>query len=266
MKNASKYKGKISFEKDGESYLGERRVALLEAIETHGSISSAAKAVGMSYKGAWDMIDSMNNQSEKALVSRSVGGRHGGGTRLTEHGKMTLKLFREGEGQYQKVLDALSKGVENFDSFREILSRFSLRTSSRNQFVGKIARIKRGGVSADVRIRLDEENEIASVVTVDSAESLGLEAGMEVWALIKATSVMLSTDLEGRVSAENRLGGRISRIHEGEVNAEVMLALPSQKTVTSTLTLETVRRMGLKEGMPACALFQASSVILALIN
>lgn len=266
MDRKSGLKGRLLLEKDGVSYLGGKRIELLEAIDLHGSISSAAKAVGMSYKGAWDAIDAMNNQSDQPLVLRSIGGKHGGGTELTEHGRNIVRLFREGEGQYQRAMDALVDGVENFDAFQQLLKRFSMRTSARNQFAGRIARLTRGAVNVDVRIKLDEKHEIAAVVTSESADFLGLEVGMEVYALVKAPSVILTIDPEGRFSAENRLCGTVSRIHVGEVNAEVMLVLESEKTVTAIVTHETLNRLGLVEGSSACAMFSASSVILALVQ
>lgn len=259
-------KGRLMLEKDGVSFLGGKRVDLLEAIDLHGSISSAAKAVGMSYKGAWDTIDAMNNQSDQPLVMRSTGGRHGGGTQLTEHGKSIVRLFRRGENEYQRILDELIKGIEGFDAIQDLMRRFSMRTSARNQFFGRIVRLARGPVNVDVRIKLDDRNEIASMVTAESAEALGLEVGMEVYALFKAPSVILTTDIDGRFSAENRLCGHISRIHGGAVNAEVMLVLDNEKTVTAIVTHETIEKLGLAEGIPACALFTASSVILALVR
>lgn len=60
-----------------------QRIALLAQIAELGSITRAAKAVGISYKGAWDAIDELNNLAERPLVERSVGGKGGGGARLT---------------------------------------------------------------------------------------------------------------------------------------------------------------------------------------
>ena len=264
MNRESGLKGRLLLEKDGASFLGGKRVELLEAIEKHGSINSAAKAVGMSYKGAWDAIDAMNNQSEKPLVVRTTGGRHGGGTQLTGHGKRIVSLFRAGETEYQAILDDLVAKMEHFDAFQQIVRRFSMRTSARNQFFGSIERLTRGAVNADVRIAIDGKNRIAAVVTLESADVLGLEVGMEVYALVKAPSVMLATDPGGKFSAENRFFGKVERIHAGAVNSEVILSLDGGKTVTSIVTHETLGRMGLAEGMEACALFSASSVILAL--
>lgn len=255
--------GRLVLEMDGASFLGERRVALLEAIAEHGSISAAAREVGMSYKGAWDAVDALNNQSDQPLVIRSVGGKEGGGTRLTEHGHRIVQLFRAGESQYQRVLDSLLSGVDQFDALQQVLQRFSMRTSARNQFLGKITRLVEGPVNTAVHLRLDRRNMLTAVVTTESAVNLGLQAGLEVSALIKAPSVLITTDLQGRFSAENRLCGVISRIHRGEVDAEICLTLDQEKTVVATVTHDTVKRLSLQEGMPACALFAASSVLLA---
>jgi molybdate transport system regulatory protein len=265
MDKPSKLKGRILLEKDGMSFLGGKRIELLEAVEVYGSITSAAKAVGMSYKGAWDTIDAMNNQSDQPLVLRAAGGKHGGGTQLTDHGRKIVRLFRQGEGEYQRILEALMEGIEDFDAMQGFLKKDSLRTSARNQFLGRITKLVKGSVNVEVKIRLDDVNEIVSVVTTESAETLDLAVGLEIRALIKAPSVLLTTDMSGKYSAENRMCGTVARIHEGEVNAEVVLALDNEKTVTSVVTHETVKKLELSEGVSACALFTASSVILALV-
>lgn len=266
VKKVSGLKGRLLLEKDGASFLGGRRVDLLEAIAETGSISAAARTVGMSYKGAWDAVDAINNQSEHPLVICSVGGKDGGGTRLTEQGQQIIRLFRAGEAEYQRILDALMTGVDHFDAFQHMLRRFSMRTSARNQFVGKITRLTQGPVNTGVHLKLDRKNALMAVVTSESAATLELKVGLEVYALIKAPSIILTTDTSGRFSAENRLCGRVARIHQDEVNAEVRLALDQEKTVIATVTHETVDRLQLAEGTRACALFAASSVILALVQ
>ena len=70
----------------GENLGGQGRMALLSLVGTHGSITHAAKAMGMSYKAAWDAIDTMNNLAGEPLVERLAGGKGGGGTRLTARG------------------------------------------------------------------------------------------------------------------------------------------------------------------------------------
>ncbi len=78
----------------GESLLGQGRLALLEAIDTHGSISAAARAMGVSYRAAWRWIDEMNGAAGESLVETTTGGAGGGGARLTVLGRALLEATR----------------------------------------------------------------------------------------------------------------------------------------------------------------------------
>ena len=71
----------------------EKRIRLLEAIGEFGSISSAAKKVGLSYKAAWEAVDTMNNLSHNPLVVKVTGGSGGGGTTLTVLGQEMVNNY-----------------------------------------------------------------------------------------------------------------------------------------------------------------------------
>lgn len=86
--------GRIWIENNSETFLGFGRVVLLERIREHGSISKAARSMKMSYKHAWDLVDSMNRQAGKPLVATSKGGTGGGGANLTEAGEKAISDFR----------------------------------------------------------------------------------------------------------------------------------------------------------------------------
>lgn len=86
-------KARAWIEAEGEGWLGFGRVRLLRAVDEAGSISAAARAVGMSYRHAWDEIEAMNRLGPSPLVERAVGGRGGGGARLTEAGRAAIALF-----------------------------------------------------------------------------------------------------------------------------------------------------------------------------
>jgi molybdate transport system regulatory protein len=141
-----------------------------------------------------------------------------------------------------------------------------MRTSARNQFVGRVISLREGAVSLEVGLRLDPAQLMWSVITRASAELLSLEIGSEVHALVKASSVLLLTDPGLRISARNQLWGEVTVVHEGAVNSEVTLALPGGRNVTSTLTCDSVTRLGLEPGSAACAVFEASQVILATFD
>ena len=260
-------RGKLEVDGQFGTFLGDTRIRLLEAIDRHGSISQAAKAVPLSYKAAWDAVDAMNNLAEQPLVLRSTGGRHGGGTRLTDYGRQMIALYRALEAEYQAALDRLTSSLNegqagDFQEFSRLLKRMSMKTSARNQFAGQIVGLREGRVDFEVRIRLDDDNEIVAVITGDSAENLGLSIGMEINALVKSSSVLLLNDPTLRTSARNHLWGEITRIHDGPVNAEVTLAMKNGKSVCAVVTHDSVERLGLAVGDRACAVFKASAVIL----
>jgi len=70
--------------------LGPGKLALLENIDRHGSISAAGRAMNMSYRQAWSLIDQLNAAFKEPVVSSQTGGKSGGGARLTEFGKLLL--------------------------------------------------------------------------------------------------------------------------------------------------------------------------------
>jgi molybdate transport system regulatory protein len=106
---------------------------------------------------------------------------------------------------------------------------------------------------------------IVSVITQESAQGLGLRTGMKALALVKSSSVVVATDLEGaKVSARNQLKGVISALTPGAVNAEVVIDIDGGGSVAAIVTQGSVKSMALAKGMRATALFKATSVILAV--
>ena len=83
---------------------GHGKAKLLEAISLHGSISAAARKIGMSYRRAWLLTNAMNQDFKLPLMESSLGGKGGGGAKLTDEGRKVLKLFRDMEFKAQKSL------------------------------------------------------------------------------------------------------------------------------------------------------------------
>jgi molybdate transport system regulatory protein len=139
----------------------------------------------------------------------------------------------------------------------------SMRTSARNQLLGTLIALRKDEVSAEAVLSLDDRTRVVAIVTRDSAEALGLRPGMEVHALVKASSVLLSTDPGLKTSARNQIWGQVSRIHEGPVDAEVTLILPGGRILTAMITPAGLGKLDLLPGRTVSAVFQTSSVILA---
>lgn len=99
-----KIENRIWIEKNGFPFIGSGRISLLEYIHETGSIAQAAKKLGMSYKKAWELVKSMNEQSHTPLVKKESGGKNGGGTLLTEAGLKVVTQFRELEEKSRNFL------------------------------------------------------------------------------------------------------------------------------------------------------------------
>lgn len=96
---------KIRFHNKDTVALGPGKADLLDAIIMYGSISAAGRAMGMSYKRAWDLVNAMNTSFKQPLVITSKGGSHGGGTTLTEFGQEILEQYRRIESKAQASIE-----------------------------------------------------------------------------------------------------------------------------------------------------------------
>lgn len=107
-------KGRVWIAGPEETFLGFGRIVLLERIKEHGSITKAASSMSMSYRHAWELVDSMNRQSPQPLVSLSVGGTGGGGAKLTPAGEQMISDFHELHARFKQFLDNLQTELKFF--------------------------------------------------------------------------------------------------------------------------------------------------------
>ena len=102
-----------------------------------------------------------------------------------------------------------------------------MNLSARNQLKATVAAVKKGAVNDEVSLRLADGTTLTSIITETSCESLGLKEGVEAYAVIKATNVMIGDLDDGglRLSARNQLKGVVDAVKDGMVNCEVDLTL-----------------------------------------
>ena len=248
-------------EGDQQSFTNTQ-IQLLAAINECGSITSAAKAVGISYKTAWDRIDALNNLSDKPLVQRAAGGSGGGGSALTAFGKKIVKGFSELQDEHSAFIKRLGTSLHSINDLAKFIRSTALRTSARNQFRGQVKKVTRGGINTEIELELNNSTSIIALITNDSAKKMGLKKGYHAVALIKSSWIILSTEKNIATSARNKLEGKISKIDKGQVNSQVTLDLGGEKTLSCIVTNKSVQALKLKKNKTAYALFKASSVIL----
>lgn len=201
-----------------------QRIALLAHIAEQGSITRAAKSAGMSYKAAWDAIDELNNLASTPLVERSVGGRGGGGARLSAEGLRVLRLYQKLQVLQAQVLEATEDSGD-----LDLLGRLMLRTSARNQLHGRVSAIRAQGRIDTVELALAGGLHIEAQITHDSTLRLELELGTPVVALIKAG--WLEVVLPGPAQV-NQLSAVVQElIGDPEGTTEVRLSLSNGQTL-----------------------------------
>jgi molybdate transport system regulatory protein len=245
--------------------MGADRVALLEAIRDQGSITGAAKLVGLSYKGAWDAIQVLNNLFERPLVAAQPGGRGGGTAGVTAEGLAVITAFHRVQGELAHALSGLERMLRDPAAPESMFWSLAMKTSARNALRGVVSRVIDGAVNAEVSLTVAPGVEITAVITRQSVADLELAPGRAAIALIKSSFIILAAADESlRTSARNRLAGTVSRIEDGAVNCEVTLDLEAGKTLTAIVTMQSARDLGLEVGAPAMALIKASHVILAV--
>lgn len=247
--------------------LDSRMIGLLRAIDQSGSINQAAKQMGLSYKGAWQIIERANNGAPKTLVSTATGGSKGGGTCLTEAGRSLLALFTRLEQQHRQFLDQLNRSLTDDPDTVLLLQRLVVKTSARNQIFGCITAIQAGAVNAEVSVKLKGGEQVISSVTLTSLNDLGLQVGADAVLLVNSADITLTVDSDSnRFSARNRLSCSVIRVQQDEVNAEVIVLLPGGETLVAMVTPQSVRSLALMPGMPVWAMFKSNAPVLGVMS
>lgn len=265
MPSAAAISASLSLRKGATSPVGAERIALLEAIGGHCSISAAAKAVGLSYRGAWDAVQALNNLAAAPLVITRVGGLNGGVAEVTPEGRAVIAAFHAVEAELAQVFATLDRRLaEGGEPVQSFLWSLGMKTSARNALRGVVETVIDGAVNAEVVLDIGGAR-IVAVITRHSVQDLGLSTGRPAIALIKSSFIILAAGEQApRTSARNCLPGTIARIERGAVNDEIVLDIGGGKTLVATITHESRESLGLAVGQTAIALVKASHVILAV--
>jgi molybdate transport system regulatory protein len=161
--------------------LDQTDAALLKGISETGSLTKAAKVVGLSYRSAWDRVEKMQDNVGRRLVESKTGGKTGGGASLTDEGRLLLREFR-------KTRKLLFNVLEDKEAWEDV----GYKLSARNKLRAKVVEVKAGAVTSQVKMRLVSANTLTSVITNEAVEDLALKEGDEVEAIVKSTDVLVA--------------------------------------------------------------------------
>ncbi|WP_422126344.1 TOBE domain-containing protein [Thioalkalivibrio sulfidiphilus] len=257
--------GRFWFNVSEKGFLGAGRIELLERIGQTGSISAAARSMGMSYKAAWDAVEAMNNLADRPLVTRKAGGRRGGGTDITEFGQRVIDHYRAADEAYRRFMAQLEDRLSDLGDVVGFMRKMSMRTTAANHFHGRITAIRAGAVNDQVCVDIGGGQEVVAIVPHEAVSDLGLVRGGEVQALFDASSVILAEDNPAlKCTARNRLCGTVIETHDGAVNAEVKLRIGEGRVLTAMVTSESLAVPWLATGSRVCALIKAPHIMLAV--
>ncbi len=236
----------------------DKRIDILRLIGATGSISEAARQAGISYKAAWQAIHTLTNLAGVDLVDRAVGGAGGGGARLTIAAEQLLDAAGQMERARQEVLARFTGGAA------QAVAGAGLRTSMRNNLPCVVVQLE-GMESCEplvrVALQLPEGVALVSCITRESAELLGLQPGLSVLVLCKATAVKVAAVQSGTEQSVNGIAGKVQKVSRGLHQDEVVITLPGALQLVGFAS----RPNGLRVGSQVFAEVAENAVVLARV-
>lgn len=259
--------GSISFGSATQSWGSQRRMALLRAIDEEGSISAGAKKIGLSYKAAWDAVDTMNNLAGEALVERTTGGLRGGGATLTPRARSIVTLYQTLNEAHERFISQLAELAGQSAPDLDLIRHLMVQTSARNKLKGTIRDIAPGTAHDIVAVNIGGKDDIVAHVSRSSIDELALQPGLQVLVFIDASAVMIGlAKPDNLLSARNQFKGRVERITTDDTGAEIGIRLDAGPIIASQVTPEAIESLALGKGREVYAIFKASSVMLGLAS
>lgn len=235
----------------------DKRLDILRRIGVAGSISEAARGAGVSYKAAWQAIETLTNLAGTALVEKTTGGTGGGGAVLTPAGRHILLVAGELAAARQRVLARLDHAHPGLSATG--LATLGLRTSMRNQLPCEVLSLDASQGSVLVELGLPAGQRLRSKITQESSQLLGLRPGLPALALFKAAAVTIAPRVEPATGL-NVLAGTVARVAP-RAGGEATLRLNSGLQVVGFASGPAT---ALARGGPAQAGVAAAAVVIAL--
>lgn len=251
----------LTLEMLGQPFLLEKRISLLHAIEEQGSISKAAKSVPMSYKSAWEAVDTMNSLSSEPIVCRETGGKDGGGTTITTYGRQLLDNYAVLKREHTHFLKRLSELTDIQSGPFKTIERLSLQISARNQMRAKVILVESENLNAKIHLELKSGQSLVSVITKEAVENLHIEKDQYVTVIFKSSAVLFSEERDEKLE-ENRLEGIVEKIDTDPENAKVLIDLGSHDKIVSVISQEILDNIKLKSGNPVRISIKANNIML----
>lgn len=174
-------KTKVWLAEDGKPIIGAGKVALLKAIDEEKSLRKACEKMDISYKHAWNVLNTINERLGRDVVTTARGGKNQG-TFLTDEGRRLIK-------EYEMNRKFINNTMEDEGSWENI----GLAISARNKIPGKVVGVEKEGLVSRVRLEI-EPSALTSIITSEAVEKLDIKEGDMVFAIIKSTEVLIGKE------------------------------------------------------------------------
>lgn len=254
--------GAIWFHSGATNWGNPRRMALLAAIHTHGSISAAARAIKLSYKAAWDAVNTINGLAAEPLIICATGGARGGGAHLSEKALEILTLYQQMEQLHNHFLQHLAQLQPGSKQNLELLQKMLVNTSARNTFVGTITPISQDPLFTLLALDVGLEQPIQAAITQESWQSLGLQEQGPALAFIKASAINIHKAPPAAAAKLNILTGQIQSYQESPDYLQLTLTLTNQDELTVICPRSEPALQNLKVGDTRWVSFPAANVLI----
>lgn len=199
----------------------DKRIDILQRIDSLGSISQAARSAGISYKAAWQAIETLSNLAGEPLVEKVVGGSSGGGAVLTPAGRLVLEASASLNKVRSQILADIEKGQH---SKLASLAASTLKMSVRNVIPCVVEDIHGGLSQSKLILKVTDGSYLKASITTESQQLLSLESGMTVLALFKATAAKILEHIPENFDKQV-LTGQVARLPQKDKGGEVTLRL-----------------------------------------
>ncbi len=256
-----KIDGRFWLTKEGKNFLGSGRIELLERIDRTGSIHAAAKEMKMSYKAAWERINGMNEIADQPIITRTKGGRGGGGTVLTPYAHELIATFHRLNELHRQFIDRFAEAGSDPEHLARILSRTFLTTSARNQLPAKVAEIVTNDLHTTLTLALNESDTLNSTITAKSVKNMGLVVGCDAYAVIKSSDIEIVTSAP-ETTDDNVLAGIVESTETSGENIEIALRLSGGSLLVALVNDDSAKN--LQVGASAFAVISPLHIMIGL--
>ncbi|MCX8649114.1 LysR family transcriptional regulator [Gilliamella sp. B2776] len=241
-------------------FIDPRRIALLKAIDQTGSLSQAAKQIGLSYKTAWDAISEINKLTAKPFLITATGGKNGGGTKLSAYAVRFIQLYDLLTQLQHNAFNILNDDNVPLDDILKATAKLSLQTSARNQLYGYVKHIEANHIAGYVDVKLsDNQTELKGYITQQSIERLKLSMNKTVLLLIKAPLIELND------ANENCLSVEVETIKTDGEWTEIKFLLPSGIQLYASKVTHEVKQYALYKGKRLTISIHPQHIIVATL-